>query len=103
MSDHQKQPLSEIRGLRTICRLLRRVGVPLSWQRVLDDKNVPETDMTTRLTPLIGYLAEIGVIEADLMADPRRPLIYQIGPTRYVDRQDARSWETSLQIKALYR
>lgn len=59
--------------------------------------------MATRLTPLMGYLDEIGVTEADLMADPKRPLIYQIGPTRYVDRQDAKSWETSLTIKALYK
>ncbi len=57
----------------------------------------------TRLTLLADYLAEIGVTEADLMADPRRPLIYQIGPTRYVDREDARGWETSMTIKALYQ
>jgi hypothetical protein len=57
----------------------------------------------TRLTPLADYLAEIGVTEIDLMADPRRPLVYQIGQTRYVDREDAKSWETSLTIQALYR
>jgi hypothetical protein len=56
-----------------------------------------------RLTPLIGYLEELGVAEVDLMADPRRPLVYQIGPTRYVDLEDAKSWETSLTITALYQ
>ena len=59
--------------------------------------------MATRLIPIARYLEEIGVSEADLMADPRRPLVYQIGATSYVDTEDAKSWETSLTIAALYK
>jgi hypothetical protein len=59
--------------------------------------------MVAQLAPLSDYLEAKGITEADLLADPNRPLILQIGPTRYVDLEDAKSWETGLTIKALYQ
>ena len=58
--------------------------------------------MKPRLIELSAYLREAGVNREDLLADPNRPLISQIGDHEYVDVEDAMRFEAWTKSQALY-
>jgi hypothetical protein len=59
-------------------------------------------DLNPKYAKLDTYLDKWGVIRRDFLSDPRRPLVFKIGTTEYVLREEAALFESQIRAAAHY-